>query len=271
MVMTESDNIYKGYRYLSGTTDEVNKYLEDTDGWLTNEYLIIDDVSIGKFYEMRFNGEKFVPLKLPDSKYIKGKNPHQRCALDMLNNPNITICVLLGTYGSGKSYLAMKMGLYAIKNKGYQKSLLCIREPYGEGRELGYLPGTFENKNQVWTLPLVQQLDGKDWELNQLKQQGIIDFNIPLYMKGCSYDDTIMVCDESEDLTRKQLKMIGTRVAEGSRIFFDGDYRQSAIPESSPLLQMCNALKGNPLFACMTLEDDVRSDTSKLFANIFED
>ena len=53
---------------------------------------------------MRWNGEKFVALKLPPSKFIKGKNALQRCALDMLINPSITICALLGLPGSGKTF-----------------------------------------------------------------------------------------------------------------------------------------------------------------------
>ena len=56
---------------------------------------------------MRWDGEKFVGLKLPPSKFIKGKNALQRCALDMLNNPSITVCAILGEYGSGKSFLAL--------------------------------------------------------------------------------------------------------------------------------------------------------------------
>jgi len=165
---------------------------------------------------------------LPSSKYIKGKNSLQRCALDMLANKDITVCAILGQYGSGKSYLAMQMALWAVKEKGWQSHILGVREPLGEGRELGFLPGDFEAKNGVWTLPLIQQLDGKEWEVEQLKQQGIIDFNIPTYMKGTSYADTVLVVDEAEDLTEKQIRLIGTRVGANSKIIFDGDYRQSA-------------------------------------------
>ena len=90
-------------------------------------------------------------------------------------------------------------------------------------------------------------------------------------MKGTSYADTVLVVDEAEDLTEKQIRLIGTRVGANSKIIFDGDYRQSATQSTeSPLLKMCTAFKGNPLFACITLEEDVRSETSKLFANLFQ-
>lgn len=265
---------YKGYKLIRGNTEEINLAMSNIDisEWYTNEYLIIENTDDGSAREMRFDGKDFVSLRLPPSKYIKGKNSHQRCALDILNNPNITVAAILGTFGSGKSYIAMQMALYAVQEKGWQSSILGIREPVGEGRELGYLSGDFEDKNKVWTMPLVQQLDGKEWETERLKQQGVLDFNIPMYMKGTSYANTVMVVDEAEDLTERQIRLIGTRVANGSRIIFDGDYRQSSTNTSgSPLLKMCDAFKGNPLFACITLEDDVRSATSKLFANLFQE
>lgn len=268
-----TSDVYKGYKLLSGSVDEINEYMENINAqsWHTNEYLIIQNTDDHSEKEMRWDGEKFVGLKLPPSRYIKGKNALQRCALDMLNNQEITVCSILGNYGSGKTYLGIQMALYAVKEKGWQSHILGVREPLGEGRELGYLPGDFEAKNGVWTLPLVQQLDGKEWEVEQLKQQGILDFNIPTYMKGTSYADTWIVVDEAEDLSEKQIRLIGTRVGSNSKIVFDGDYRQTATNTSgSPLLKMCNALKGNQLFACITLEEDVRSETSRLFANLFQ-
>lgn len=264
--------IYKGYKFVSGDSNSINEYMENinTGIWNTNEYLIIHNTDDDSDREMRWDGQKFVGLRLPPSDFVKGKNALQRCALDMLNNPAITVCAVLGEYGSGKSYLCMQMALYAIKEKGTQSHILGVREPLGEGRGLGYLPGDFDRKNNVWTLPLVQQLDGKEWEVEQLKQRGIIDFNIPTYMKGTSYADTCLIIDEAEDLTEKQIRLIGTRVGTNSRIFFDGDYRQGRVAATdSPLLKMCDALKGNPLFAMITLDEDVRSETSKLFANLF--
>lgn len=266
--------MYKGYRVIRGNADEINSEMINMDlsGWYTNEYLIIENTEDGSSKEMRFNGKNLVPLKLPPSKFIKGKNALQRCALDMLNNPSITVCAILGSYGSGKSYLAMQMALYAVQEKGWQSYILGVREPVGDGRELGFLSGDFEEKNKVWTMPLVQQLDGKEWEVERLKQQGVLDFNIPMYMKGTSYSNTVMVIDEAEDLTERQIRMIGTRVAGGSRIIFDGDYRQSSAKiNGAPLLKMCEAFRGNPLFACVTLEEDVRSETSKMFANLFQE
>lgn len=267
------NEIYKGYKEISGTSAEINEYMESFNeaDWNINEYLIIHNFETDKCDEMRWDGNKFVPLKLPPSKYIKGKNALQRCALDMLNNPNITICVLLGKPGSGKSYQVTKMAGYCVRDKGWQSKIVFVREPWGEGRSIGYLKGDFSEKNAVWELPIIQQFDGQEFEVERLKQQGVIEFNIPTFMKGTTYPSTILCVDEAEDLTEKQLRLIGTRIGEEGRIFFDGDINQSLLDhsENNPLMKMCNYFKGNPLFGCIWLEEDVRSETSKLFADMY--
>lgn len=271
-----SDNMYKGYKTLTGNTDTINQFLCDKDyieSFVVNEYVLIYNTDTNSESEMRFDGQQFVPLKLPPSRYIKAKNSLQRCALDMLNNPNITICAVLGGYGSGKSYLAMQMALYAVKEKGWQSKIVGIREPQGEGLDVGYLKGDFEEKTDNFFLPLTQQLDGGEIELEKLKYQGILESTIPFYLKGQTFPSSVLLVDEAEDLSEKQIRLVGTRVGENSKIIFDGDYKQAIGNNSktNPLVRMCNELKGNEKFACIYLDEDVRSSTSKLFTNIFEE
>ena len=258
--ITSDSNIYKGYKLLFGNTAEIN------------EYLLIYNSDTDTESEMRFDGKQFVPLKLPPSKYLKAKNALQRCALDMLNNPNITICAVLGGYGSGKSFLSIQMALYAVKEKGWQSKILGVREPVGEGAEIGFLPGDMSQKTDEFFMPLVQQLNGGEFELEQLKRNGILESTIPFYLKGQTFPSTVILVDEAEDLSEKQIRLVGTRVGEDSKIIFDGDYKQAIGNNSktNPLVRMCNELKGNEKFACIYLDEDVRSSTSKLFATLFE-
>ena len=269
----EKEEIYKGYRIIRGNTELINIALSSTDDWVINEYAIIQNTDDGSESEMRYDGEKFVQLKLPSSKFIKGKNALQRCCLDMLLNPNITVCALLGTYGSGKTYLAMQMGLYAIREKGEQSKILGVREIVGEGKEPGYLPGDLESKVGAFFEPLTHSLSGGIFELESLKQAGILETAIPHFMKGTTYNETIVICDEAEDLSRSQLRLIGTRLGEKSRIFFSGDYKQSLVDKTknNALVEMCYQFKGQSNFACICLETDVRSDTSRMFAELFVD
>lgn len=272
---SNNSDIYKGYKLLFGNTAEINEHLYDKEymnQFVTNEYLLIYNTDTDEESEMRFDGKQFVALKLPPSKYIKAKNALQRCALDMLNNPNITICAVLGGYGSGKSYLAMQMALYAIQEKGWQSKILGVREVVGEGAQIGYLPGDINEKTDNFFLPLVQQLNGGEFELERLKQQGILESTIPFFLKGQTFPNTVLLVDEAEDLSDKQIRLVGTRVGENSKIIFDGDYKQAIGNNSktNPLVRMCNELKGNEKFACIYLDEDVRSSTSKIFAQLFE-
>ena len=269
------EKIYKGYKLLKGNTAEINEVLSDVEymsKFVSNEYLLIYNTDVDNETEMRFDGEKFVNLKLPNSKFIKAKNALQRCALDMLNNQNITICAVLGGMGSGKSFVCTRMALYNVREKGNQSMILGVRSPMGEGKDIGFLPGDFEAKTDAFFLPIEQQLEGGAFELASLKQQGIIDANIPLYMKGTTYNATIMIVDEAEDLTGKELRLVGTRLGESSRIFLSGDYKQAVVHanENNALIQMCNKFKGSPKFGCIYLDEDVRSETSKMFAGLLD-
>ena len=271
---TNSTKIYKGYKEFVGNAQEINDYMDNIDylTWNTNEYLVVKDTETGSDFEMRYDGKNFVPLKLPPSRRIKAKNALQRCALDILNNPKITIVAILGGYGSGKTFLSMQMGLYAIRDKGWQSKILGVREVLGEGERIGYLPGDKEDKLGSFFLPLSQQLSGGEYELESLKQQGQIEVNSPYFLKGTTYNDTVIIADEAEDLSEKQIKLIGTRVGENSRIIFSGDYKQSVVDssENNGLVKMCNLLRGDPRFACIYLGEDVRSTTSKIFAELFD-
>ena len=268
-------SIYKGYKTLSGNTDEINSKLTDEsyiNSFTINEYLLIHNTDTKESSEMRFDGKEFVTLKLPSSKYIKAKNALQRCALDMLNNPNITACAVLGGYGSGKSFISMQMALYAVQEKGWQSKIVGIREPVGEGAEIGFLPGDMDSKTDNFFLPLVQQLNGGEFELEKLKQTGVLESTIPFYLKGQTFPNTVLLVDEAEDLSEKQIRLIGTRVGENSKVIFDGDYKQAIgnNGKTNPLVRMCNELKGDEKFACIYLDEDVRSTTSKMFAQLFE-
>ena len=268
------ENIYKGYKIIKGTSEQINIAMENMDfsDWNINEYLIIQNIDDDSEKEMRFDGEKFVSLKLPSSRYIKAKNSLQRCALDILNNPDITIAAILGGYGSGKTYLSMQMALYNVQEKGRASKILGVREVTGEGKEIGYLPGDIEDKVGKFFEPLTQSLNGGEFELQSLKMSGVLDTNVPFFMKGTTYNDTIVLCDEAEDLTQSQIRLIGTRLGENSKIYLAGDYKQSLLNKTinNPLIKMCNEFKGNEKFGCIYLGEDVRSETSKMFADLFE-
>ena len=119
--------------------------------------------------------------------------------------------------------------------------------------------------------PIKQQFDFQEYQVDKLQDSGIVEFIIPAYMKGYSLDSYVIVCDEVEDVSLSQLRMIGTRVGENSRIFLCGDIKQSVLDKSwnCPLMTMVNKFKGNKIFGYIYLEDIVRSETAKLFADLY--
>ena len=273
--LNHDDGIYKGYEKYILDSEQYNDFWNNRFSYFRNYYIneyIIIEKEDGKSDEYRFDGNDLVRLKLPSSKIIKAENSLQRCALDFLNNNEIDICAVLGEYGSGKTFLSLRMALHSICDTGKQSKILGVREPVGEGKEVGYLKGDFDDKTYKFFLPLVHSLDGGEYELQSMIDRGQFESSIPYFLKGTTYNSTIIVCDEAEDLSERQIKLVGTRLGEGSRIFFSGDYQQSVFnsTNSNPLIKLCNELKGNPKFACIYLDTDVRSEGSKIFANLYK-
>ncbi|NMA31159.1 MAG: hypothetical protein GX941_05070 [Candidatus Methanofastidiosa archaeon] len=270
----EKNNGYKGYLELNLLTEEVNDLFNELENninrlnLLENQYLIIHEKGKRKIQEFRYSNGKLLQLKLPDSKFIKGMNSQQRCALDLLNNKNIPIRIIAGEYGSGKTFIATKMGLYHVFEKGTYGNILLLRNPLGSGEEIGFLPGEKETKIGDFFRCVNQYVDinlSKDKNINEY-----IKKDIPFYIKGMSYGSTYVYVEEAEDMDLKILKLIGSRIESDSCVVFCGDYKQSEpkYRHDNGLYQLINKLKGEPLVGIVVLDEDVRSEASKVFAKI---
>lgn len=272
----ETAEIYKGYKRVIGDTNHINRFFEmfNAKDWYVNEYLITYNTDTDEWKEARWDGEQFVPLILPKGKgCIKGKNSEQRCAIDALNNEDIDIVAILGGYGSGKTYLCTQMALYHIDHKGTTSKIIGVRSPESESKEVGYLKGTLEDKTELFFKPLEDSLEGGDQEFERLKREGRLQMEIPYYLKGRTFTDSIMVCDEAEDFSEPEIKLIGTRAGDRTKIFWCGDYKQAVMNKSTsnPLAIMCSKLRGKDSFACVCLEKDVRSNVSRLYSEVYDD
>ena len=273
-----SENIekYKGYVEMTLDTNEINylynEYLENKNNYLglvENEYLIINDKNTNKSIELKYINNELVQLKLPPSRTIKGLNAKQRCALDLLNNKDIPIKVIAGTYGSGKTLLSVKSALYQVLDKGNNSKIMLVRNPIGSGEQVGYLKGTYEDKTRNFFLPIAQHLDRGEDELEELKMNGVIEASIPYFMKGLSLNDTFVLVDECEDMNSEIFKIVGSRTGENSCVAFVGDWKQSEdkFKYNNGLAKFIDFAKGNKLVGVMVLDDDVRSNASKVFCD----
>lgn len=271
-------DIYQGYKFVDMTDEEMAYFYSNLDkniyDLLINQYIIVRDLYKKTVDKFRWDGNNHVKLKLPrwddKRKQIKPENDLQECALDLLYNKDIPIKFVLGTYGSGKTYLSTKVGIHLLLDKGVHSKLMVIRNPIGTGEEIGFLKGDKDDKTAGFFKPVIQHLDGGEQEATYLEQRGQLLKEIPYYMKGLSIDETFMLVDEAEDLNVKQIKLVGTRIGKDSVVAFSGDINQAEDKyiQDNGLVRAVEALKGKEKVGIVVLDIDVRSEASKLFADI---
>lgn len=301
-IVTQEESQYKGYKELSGDTEFINQLLNDISqgindyGFVVNEYLSVHNSDLDEEYDYRFDGRKFIELKKPSlSKVIKPLNKPQLFALDLLNNKNIPIKIIAGGFGTGKTKLSVKTGLDLVVSKEIYKTLIFLRNPIvADSTDIGFLPGTKEEKIYSFCRPFLQYIENpelssfksknknkhkeKDEEQFYLEdeyaeyliRQGKIKMDVISYLKGVSLDDSYVIMDEAEDLNTKLIKLVGSRIGEKSCIVFLGDWKQAENKYKSDngLLTLINKGRGDPLVGIVVLDEDVRSPTSKFFANL---
>lgn len=270
---------YTGYKIIEidETSDKDNKLLasfyenptENTLKLYINQYLIIknkcDKTTIDIF---RWSGNELEKLKLPPKKIIAPLNDFQACALDLLHNKNIPIKFIIGEMGSGKTYLATRLGFYYTFDKGLYNKVFVCRNPIGAGENIGALPGDKFDKIGEFYLPIKQNANISN--IDRLIDCDQLEFNVPFFIKGNTYDDTWIIVDESEDFDIKTLRLIGGRIGKNSCITFCGDYLQAEkkFEKNNGLKYAVNKLKGNPLVGVVFLKENVRSDSSNVFLKL---
>ena len=237
-----------------------------------NEYLIATDTT-GKVVDyFRVDGGFFERVKysIIRSDYmgeVKPRNPQQVLAIDLLQNPSITVKVLGGTYGSGKDYLMLSQAVAALQ-KGQFKKIVYIRNNFGveNSKDVGFLPGDQIDKMLPWAMPLADILGGTH-ALEEAIHQGVIEVQPLYYLRGRSFKDSIVYVSEGENLTRKNCQLIIGRIGEGSELWMNGDCRQAdsqVFRTDSGMEAMVEKLSGNKLFGYVKLVKSERSETAAL-------
>ena len=276
----KEDESYKGYQELSGNTDFINNLFDDISkgkndyGFVVNEYLTLHNTDLkAKPINYRFDGKKFVSLKLPDSKVIKGMNNQQRFALDLLGNKDIPIKVIAGGFGSGKTILSVKSGLDQVTGKEIYKTLMFVRNPLpADGTDIGFLPGSKDEKIYDYCRPFLQYIEdpNNQYYAENLIRNEKIKMDVVSFLKGISIDDSYVIMDEAEDLNTKLIKLVGSRIGDTSCVVFTGDWKQAEnkYKQDNGLLKLIKKGKGNELVGIVVLDEDVRSPASKFFADL---
>jgi len=165
---------------------------------------------------------------------IKPKNKEQAFAIDLLMDPDVPIVSLIGAAGCGKTLLAVAAGLeQVLEENGTEpryKRLVVSRPVMPMGKDIGFLPGTLEEKMAPWLAPVqdnLQFLMGNDKvTLEMYMDKGVIEVEALTYIRGRSIANSFIIIDEAQNLSVHELKTIVTRVGEGTKIILTGDIEQ---------------------------------------------
>ena len=162
---------------------------------------------------------------------IRPKNKEQSFALDLLMNQEIPLVSIVGKAGCGKTMLAIAAGLEQTIGLDNKYTRLIVSRPVQPmGKDIGFLPGTLEEKMSPWLMPIqdnLQNLLGNDKvTLDLYMQKGVIEVEAITYIRGRSIANAYIIIDEAQNLSIHEIKTIITRVGEGSKIVLTGDIEQ---------------------------------------------
>ena len=227
-------------------------------------------------------GKKLVPII--DSREgvwgIKPRNREQHFAFDALLDDRVKLVTLMGKAGTGKTLMAMAAGLKKTVLDREFRRLVVARPTISMGKELGFLPGSLEEKLAPWMQPIHDALEmlsdlnmGHDHRRSgDLMRSGSIVVEALSYIRGRSIANQFMVIDEAQNLTPLEVKTIITRVGHGTKIVFTGDPYQIANPyvdyASNGFNYIISRFRGEPVAAHIELQKGERSELAELAANL---
>lgn len=199
------------------------------------------------------------------------RNENQAKYIEALSKADQVI--VFGPAGTGKTYVVSTFAANAYHMKEVNK-VVITRPHIPVGKDIGFLPGTLEEKSAPWALPVLDVLErhlGKGVVETALKN-GNIEVAPLALMRGRSFDDAFVICDEAQNITLPELKMLVTRIGEGSTLVLNGDIQQSDLKEGDGLSKIIHLTKKHMLpipIIEFTLDDIVRSDICKLWITTF--
>ena len=282
------------------STGELPVSADRIEGLAANEYVLLgagEKQTIparlapdGRFVRLNFPEV----LKIPDGQSLKPLNLGQRCLIDALLNPDISLVTCYGHAGTGKTLVAVAAGLHEMFNRKYN-GITVSRPVVAMGDQLGFLPGSLDEKMRPWLQPIHDALDllmrpntplgprrkqqkpgepattvKKPYEL--LMEQGILEIEALCYIRGRSIPNRFFILDEAQQLTPQEAKTIVTRMSRDSKLVLVGDPAQIDNPyvdsRSNGLVYTRNRLKGQPFVAHVALNRGERSELAEAGAQL---
>ena len=271
------DDFYRGWVRVPVPAVELTKDVPSifesmlaSNGIRQNQFVVLESQNNPHNYRIfRYcGGKKFKPVNTPRLKWpLKARNPQQEMALDLLLDQDIAMVCLFGPAGTGKTFLALLAGLHQVLVNDEYERLLISRPVVPLGRDIGYLPGTVEEKLHSWMMPVYDNMDfifrevhmaehfetlnegdydrkgherkGRHQKkkgrsalrsIEDLVHRGKLSMEAITYMRGRSIPYQYILIDEVQNLTLHEVKTLVSRVGQGSKIILAGDPYQIDSP-----------------------------------------
>ncbi|HIA13264.1 MAG TPA: PhoH family protein [Flavobacteriales bacterium] len=284
--VTDLNDLYLGKGQIDNISADVVREITKK-GFIENnkldkEYMIDNHFYIlknGKTSSLAFynpESEQYVKVEKQDCYGIKPRNAEQTFALHAILNPDIGLATLQGVAGTGKTLLALAGAIE--QRKRYRQIILARPIVPLSNKDIGYLPGDIKDKIDPYMEPLWDNLnfiknqfsdkDRRHRAILEMQKNNKIVISPLTYIRGRSLSNIIFIVDEAQNLTPHEVKTIITRAGEGTKIIFTGDVHQIDSPyldeHSNGLTYIIDRLRGNKLFAHVTLEKGERSKLANL-------
>jgi len=207
---------------------------------------------------------------------LRGRSAEQRIALDLLLDDEIGIVSLGGRAGTGKSALALCAGLELVMEKKAHRKVVVFRPLYAVGgQELGYLPGSENDKMQPWAQAVFDTLSAiaSPIVVEEVIARGMLEVLPLTHIRGRSLHDSFVIVDEAQSLERNVLLTVLSRLGTNSRVVLTHDVAQRdnlLVGRHDGIAAVIEALKGHPLFAHITLTRSERSPIAALVTELLE-
>lgn len=240
-VVAKSDDLYSGLCEVLVDDQIIDNFYEDKPVHLDEKIKLCPH----QFVMMISNSNpkksalaKFVNQNSPLTKVLnpsawdtRPRNKEQQFALNLLMDPQIPVVSLIGKAGSGKTLLALAAGLeQTLGNSPVYKKVVVTKPVEPVGKDIGFLPGTLEEKMLPWLAPIqdnLQFLMGDDrMTLDMYQEKGRIEIEAMTFIRGRSISNAFIVIDEVQNMTQHEIKTVLTRVGEGTKIVLTGDIEQ---------------------------------------------
>jgi len=285
--------LYAGYQEMDVTSAQIDafyksKELELTGKFYPNEFVILKasdnpkKSAMGRVYMM---GDKAIIRPLSPNEPvcwgIKPLNKEQRFALELLLDDNINLITLIGNAGTGKTLISLAAGLHKALDENTYRRLIICRSIVPVGRDIGFLPGSKEEKLGVWMGAINDNLeflaskkhgDEDGDQAAYLFESGKVEIASVTHIRGRSLPNQYMIVDDAQNLTPHEIKTILSRAGQGTKVVVTGDPHQIDTPyldmESNGLTYIVDRFKGQSIYGHITFTKTERSPLAALVSEL---